>query len=223
MKIILLVICLFVFFSTRSQVYDSMKEMEITKQWNESFMENWVGRTLPEFMAKELNGKTYTMNTVKSSKATFMTFWSETCAPCVAEIPNLNRLYDSMKNTADFQFFAVTWGSESRAREAIKKFNLRVPVILTSYEEISSFTRARGLPTSMVLDQNGKIRSILSGGDPEQGKGWNGFELYWKQEIQKVLNGDSLIEESKSINSSSTESEIFFIDTLSQIQSLNDL
>lgn len=220
MKLIFLPLVVFVFSAANSQVKDSMEEMEMTRLLNESWFENVTGKVLPDFMAKDLNGKSYTNNTVRSRKATFLNFWFVSCAPCIAEIPNLNRLYNMMKDSSDFQFFAITWESEAKAKEAIEKYNIHYPVLLISPNEARQLTFGRGYPTSMVLDKEGKIRSILSGGSSEP---VSGFELYWKQEIEKLLKGYSLIEVSKSVHTSGNKSGIVFIDSLLKVQSLDEL
>jgi len=125
-----------------------------------------------------------------------------------------------MKDSSDFQFFAITWESEAHAKEAIKKYDIHVPVLLISPREARQVTFGRGYPTSMVLDRDGKIRSILSGGPLKPGPR---FESYWKQEIEKLLKGDSSIEVSKPVQISSNNPDIVFIDSLLKIQSLNGL
>jgi len=120
-----------------------------------------------------------------------MNFWFVSCAPCIAEIPNLNRLYDMTKDSPDFHFFAITYEPEANAKEAIRKYDIRFPVLLTSPKEAQRLTYGRGYPTSMVLDREGRIHSILSGGSPNPE---SDFESYWKQEMDKILRGDSLSE-----------------------------
>jgi len=85
----------------------------------------------------------------------------------------------------NFQFFAITWEPEARAKEAIKKYDIHYPVLsLDTPRTGMKLTFGKGFPTNMVLDKEEKIRSFLSGGSLSPG---TGFESYWKQEIETVL------------------------------------
>jgi thiol-disulfide isomerase/thioredoxin len=214
MKLFFLSIALFLCIHANSQVNDSMQEMETSRLWNESFYENVLRKELPDFTARDLNGKIYTSNTVMNQKVTFMNFWFIACAPCIAEIPNLNRLYDMMKDNPDFHFFAITYEKEAQAKEAIKKYDIRFPVLLVSPNEAQQLTFGRGYPTNMVLDKEGKIYSILSGGSLKPGPE---LELYWKQEIEKLLNGDSLIEKTKPVNWNQAIEKLLKADSMIEI------
>jgi len=219
MKYLILISALFVFISASSQVSDSM-EVETMRSLVLQFNNDAAASVLPDFTAEDLAGKTYTNNIVRNGKVTFINLWFVSCPPCIAEIPNLNRLYDMMKDSPDFQVFAITWESEANAKEAIQKYDIHFPVLLTSGGEALKLTFGRGFPADIVLDKEGKMRSILSGGSLNPGAG---FELYWKQEIEKLLKGDSPISVSKPVNSSGNKSGIVFIDSPLKIQSLDAL
>lgn len=188
MKRIFLSLALFVFIKASSQVNYSMDEIEMSRAMNESVYTNVIGKVLLDFSAKDVNGVTYTNDTIRNGKVTFLNFWFIACAPCIAEIPNLNRLYDITKDSLGFQFFAITWESQEKVKEAIKKYDIRFPVLLTSPKESQQLTFGRGYPTNMVLDRQGKIYSILSGGSTKPD---DGFESYWREEIRKVLSGNN--------------------------------
>lgn len=221
MKNIFLSLILFGFINVHGQLNDSLEKMERQRQFNESFFGNMPSIVLPDFTAKDLNGIIYSGNSVRNGKVTFISFWFVSCTPCIAEIPNLNLLYQMTKDNPDVQFFSITWEKEAQAKEAVEKYNIQYPVLLTSDIDASTLTFGRGYPTNMVLDKNGKIRSILSGGSRDAG---HEFEIYWKREISKILEGDTLMEVSKPMNLLNTnKTDIVFIDTLSKIQSLNDL
>jgi thiol-disulfide isomerase/thioredoxin len=220
MKTIFFSLALFIFFDATSQVNESLKKMEEWRLFNESYFENIEGKVLPDFTAKGLRGKILTKNTIRRKKVTFINIWFVSCAPCIAEIPNLNRLYDMMKGNPDVQFFAITYEPEAQAKEAIRKYDIHFPVLLTSYIEAQQLTFGRGYPANMVLDRAGRIHTVLSGGSPDPD---HGFELFWKLEIEKILKGDTLIEAPKPIQITGNKSGIVFIDSQLKIQSINAL
>ncbi len=89
-------------FTAYGQNKDSLNEMEQRRVLNESFFKNITGESLPDFTAKNLSGISYSANKLKNGKVTFLSFWFESCAPCIAEIPNLNRLYSMTKDNSGF-------------------------------------------------------------------------------------------------------------------------
>jgi thiol-disulfide isomerase/thioredoxin len=190
-----------------------MQIMEDLRMSNEEFEGKLDGKDLPQFTAKDLKGNTFTRKSIIKGKVTFLNFWYLSCAPCIAEVPNLNRLYDLTKKKADVQFFAITWESQDKVKEAIKKYNIRFPILMTSPKDIRKLTFARGYPVNMVLDRKGKIYAFMSGGQMNPGKE---FELYWKYKIGKVVAGDT------AINIQPDHTKIQFIES-TMIRSFDDL
>ena len=103
MKIVLLFLSLLIIPNASSQVTDSLADVEMIREMSEASIYA-PGKVLPPFTAKDLDGKTYTHYTLRNGKqAMFLNLWFMSCAPCIAEIPHLNRLYDMMKNSPSFR------------------------------------------------------------------------------------------------------------------------
>src|SRR6185312_613814 len=56
-----------------------------------------IGSEAPDFTVADLNGKMYKLSDLKG-KTVVLNFWFTTCAPCVTEMPELNRLIEKYKN-----------------------------------------------------------------------------------------------------------------------------
>jgi cytochrome c biogenesis protein CcmG/thiol:disulfide interchange protein DsbE len=52
-----------------------------------------VAGTVPDFSAKDLDGKTWSLDSLLGSKLTILSFWSTSCAPCKEELDLLDSLY----------------------------------------------------------------------------------------------------------------------------------
>jgi thiol-disulfide isomerase/thioredoxin len=215
MKNVFLLLILSTFINGFGQVNDSM-EIELMRSSLLQFDNDASQNLLPDFKTKDLDGRSYTKKDLLNGKITFINLWFVACPPCIAEIPNLNRLYEIMKDKPGFQFFAITYDTDSIARDAIKKYEIRFPVLTVSVKEALSLTFGKGFPTNMIVDKEEKIRSVFWGGASSTGRG---FELFWKMEIEKLLNGERPVKASKPISNS----EIIFIDTLNKIKSIEAL
>lgn len=72
----------------------------------------------------------------------------------------------------------------------------------------------------MVLDRKGKVYSVLSGGSKNPGPE---FESFWKKELEKALNNTPLKGSYYEKAKAGSSNGIKFIDSLSKINSFNDL
>ena len=55
-------------------------------------------KKFPEFTAKTVSGEDISSDLFKDSKLTVVNVWGSWCGPCVQEIPELQKLYESMKD-----------------------------------------------------------------------------------------------------------------------------
>jgi len=154
---------------------------------NESILQNLVGCKLPDFKAQTVNGKTFSLKEL-SGKVIVINFYFAACAPCVAEIPALNKLEIEYKNK-DVVFIAFTKDPTASALNFIKENGFKYNVI-TNLESLETrFCILGGWPTNMVIDKTGTLRQIFSGGrTDEEAK----IEAYneMKPMIEKCLNNN---------------------------------
>ncbi|MDQ3549933.1 MAG: redoxin domain-containing protein [Bacteroidota bacterium] len=205
--------------TANSQTKDSAdKFSELSKMLND-FFGDIDGKELPAFTAKDLEGKTYTNKNILA-KATFLNFWFAGCQPCIAEIPHLNRLYKTFKDSTGVQFYSITYETEENARKAVNKHGINYPVVLVSHDTAKLLNFGRGYPTNIILDGKGKIRYSLSGGSKETAKE---IDEYFRPGVERLLKGGPWIEVAKPVESVNKKSDIVFIDSFSKIQSFNEL
>jgi thiol-disulfide isomerase/thioredoxin len=111
-------------------------------------------------------GKAHTLADFKG-KAVIVNLWATWCAPCVQEMPTLAKLASESAG----QPLAIVPVSVDRPddRANAEAFLAKRPP-LTFYSDPSyglpaAFTpRVEGLPTTVLIDRNGRVRARLSGG-----------------------------------------------------------
>ncbi len=121
-----------------------------------------VGSPVPAFALNAMNGKKLDNNSL-TGKITVINFWFTSCAPCVAEIPGLNRLVDEYRNS-DVAFVGFTFEDE---RKIASEFLPVHPFRFTIVPEAGSMEKVFGVndyPSTFIVDASGKIRQAWSGG-----------------------------------------------------------
>jgi thiol-disulfide isomerase/thioredoxin len=90
-----------------------------------------------------------------AGKVLILNFWATRCAPCIVELPSLARLLDA---TAEFgvHFGFVTSEDPRVVRQFVEKQGLQLPIYVLSGEPPACF-KSRGVPTTFVVDQVGRI------------------------------------------------------------------
>lgn len=90
-------------------------------------------------------------------KVIFLNFWATWCPPCIAEMPNIQDLYHSMKGHGDIAFVMVSLDeSAQKAREFISRKEFDFPVYQLAAPRPAVF-RTAVVPTTFVVDKQGTI------------------------------------------------------------------
>jgi thiol-disulfide isomerase/thioredoxin len=96
-------------------------------------------------------------------KVVFINFWASWCPPCRAEFPSIEMLYSRFKDNPNMSFLTINKDDDlATGRAYIAKERFSIPMYRASGNvprEVYSGT----LPTTVVLDKNGKIRFYHTG------------------------------------------------------------
>jgi thiol-disulfide isomerase/thioredoxin len=117
----------------------------------------------PDFTLKTIEGQEITLSGLRG-KVVLLDFWATWCGPCKESIPHLIHLY---KTYQDKGFELVGMSTDKAAEvEAVRRFvnsmDIPYPIIMTP-EEVARNYKATGLPTTVLIDRNGKIRERIVG------------------------------------------------------------
>lgn len=117
----------------------------------------WTGGPTPPLRLKDLQGKTHDLSEYRG-KAVLVNFWATWCEPCREELPSMNRLKKTLEGQP-FEVLAVDVGEEpAQIREFLAKLPVEFPVLLDQDSEAVREWKMFVLPTTFVLDSEGRIR-----------------------------------------------------------------
>ncbi len=96
-------------------------------------------------------------------KVLLVNFWASWCAPCVAEMAGLQRLADATGGQP-FEVIGINVGeTKGRARTAAQRLGLRFTVLLDNDSERFRHWGASVLPTTYLIDGQGRVRQVWQG------------------------------------------------------------
>ena len=121
------------------------------------------GVPAPNFTFPGRDGKKVNLADYKG-KVVLLNIWATWCAPCVAEMPSMEKLYQELKDEG-FEILAVSV-DESGAETVnpfMKKHKLGFPVLLDTKGDIKTLYQATGIPESFIIDGEGIIVEKIIG------------------------------------------------------------
>jgi thiol-disulfide isomerase/thioredoxin len=110
----------------------------------------------PDFKLTTLDGKPVTLAD-SHGKVILLNFWATWCGPCRAEIPDLIELQNKYKDKLQILGLIVDDDDQDAIKEFIEKVGINYPVAIASNDIRFRYGGIAALPTSFVLDSEGRI------------------------------------------------------------------
>jgi len=110
----------------------------------------------PEFKLSGLDGKPVTLADSRG-KVILLNFWATWCGPCRAEIPDLVELQNKYKDRLQILGLVVDDDDQDAIKDFVEKFGINYPVALATNDIRMHYGGIAALPTSFVLDAEGRI------------------------------------------------------------------
>ena len=96
-------------------------------------------------------------------KVVFLNFWATWCGPCRVEMPSMEALYQKYKDRG-FEILAVNSGERyPEVLAFMKENNFTFPTVLDTNNAVNRQYGIRAIPTSYLIDRDGKIIMTLVG------------------------------------------------------------
>ncbi|MFD1019229.1 redoxin domain-containing protein [Thalassobacillus hwangdonensis] len=120
------------------------------------------GQTAPDFTLELLSGETVSLSDYRGKKV-MVNFWATWCPPCRAEMPDMEKFY----NETEVEILAVnltaTESDPSNVGAFAEEFGLSFPILLDKNSAVATTYQIQPVPTSIFIDEEGRIQSIALG------------------------------------------------------------
>jgi len=121
-----------------------------------------VDAQAPDFTLESLHGSNLRLQE-RRGEVVLINFWASWCGPCRQEMPILDRLHQRYRD-AGFSVLGVNVeGKRKPAEKIAKKSKVTFPVLIDAGQKVSESYELEAMPTTVVVDRNGKIRYIHRG------------------------------------------------------------
>jgi thiol-disulfide isomerase/thioredoxin len=113
------------------------------------------GAAITAFNLKGLDGETLRSQDL-AGKVVLMNFWATWCGPCKEEMPSLARLQTQF-DPLQVRVVTVTTDMYPQGiRQFLDHLGVRLPVLFDEDQELSRSFMVRGLPTTVLISQEGQ-------------------------------------------------------------------
>ncbi len=121
------------------------------------------GFPAPPFQLTGLSGKAVSLSDFRG-RVVLLNFWATWCAPCVREMPSMEKLYQAFRERG-LVVLAVSLDEEGAAKVEpfVRKLGLTFPIVLDTAGRVSGIYGARELPASFLIDGGGAVFAAAKG------------------------------------------------------------
>ncbi len=144
---------------------------------------------VPAFELLDITGTFHTLTDYRD-KILVINFWAMWCAPCLQEMPSLQRAWSQLQRD-NIQVLSINIGdSEEDLSSFVKVFQVDFPLLMDTAMALTRTWSVTALPTTFVVDARGYVVYIVIG------------ERQWDN--PKILEQIRRLKDSEERNSSAT-------------------
>lgn len=118
---------------------------------------------LQPFELRTLDGALVSDSTLRG-QVVLVNYWATWCGPCRIEMPGFQRVYEHNRSRGFTVLgIATDAGGTSVVRPFLAEHGITYPVAMAPGGPVGGFSAATVLPTSYLVDRNGRIRYEVKG------------------------------------------------------------
>ena len=146
-----------------ARIHEELGNSELAEEYRKKAdpMSELVGKVVPDFSATALDGKPISLQQYRG-KVILLDFWGIWCGFCLAEMPNVKRVYNTYKDQG-FDIIGVNLDTdETRLRNYLKENDIQWRQIFSGQKWKSPLVQQyhiRSIPAPWLIDRDGTLIS----------------------------------------------------------------
>ena len=145
--------------------------------------------TAPAISLADTNGHSVELSELRG-KLVLVNLWATWCEPCLREMPSLERLQSRLGERIAVLAVSEDRGGNKSVEPFIAKLGLKsVKIYIDPKSEVGHAFGARGLPTSFLIDREGKVLGRVEGAAE-----WDSPKILGV--LEPLLSGDGVVKAS---------------------------
>ena len=122
----------------------------------------WKDSTVPALALNDLDGNARTLADYRGLLV-ILNFWATWCEPCRAEMASISKLQERLSGRPLVVLLANYGEARARVADFVKRESIGFPILLDPNQDAPRAWRVRVLPSSFLLDQDGRVRYSVIG------------------------------------------------------------
>lgn len=124
------------------------------------------GKAAPAFSLQTLDGAAVSLAELKGH-VVVLDFWATWCPPCRKSLPGLAQLYKDKAGAGVLVYAVNVKEAKEQVQAFLRQQNYTIPVLLDPDGEVAQEYGVSGIPQTVVIGKDGKVRRVFIGATPK--------------------------------------------------------
>ncbi len=107
-----------------------------------------------DYQLRDMDGELHKASDHRG-KWLIINFWATWCAPCLKEMPELERFYQQNKNRAQVWGVSFEDSNKIAIREYLERLGISFPILGYGQDPLTGYGEVNVLPTTFIIDPEG--------------------------------------------------------------------
>lgn len=146
----------------RRLLFVTLLPMSIRMVLAESALKPWPGGPLPPLRLRAIDGREFDLSTCRG-RVVVVNFWASWCAPCVAELPALQRLRDDLTAQRVDVVGVNLQENAARIGPFVERLGVTFPIVRDHDGAVRAAWKVSVFPTTFVVGRDQRVALVAEG------------------------------------------------------------